>query len=76
MKWKIINTILRIIALPFVFAIILIKYNAHAIVNVACFLIYGGEWITYAKDDRATIQYIYRELKHQPAPAGSGDEKE
>lgn len=65
-NWRIINIVLRVIALPFVLAIILIKYNAHAIVNVVMFLVHGGEWITYAKDDKKTIYDLYKVIKEKP----------
>lgn len=58
------NLLLRLITLPFILAIILIKYNYHAIRNAICFLFYGGEWVTYAKDDKVTMQDIYMELKN------------
>jgi hypothetical protein len=60
---KIMDLLLRLWALPFVFCIIVIKYNYHAIRNACLFLRYGGEWITYAKGDRNTILDIYKELK-------------
>lgn len=63
MKTKIKNIALRIIAYPFILGLILIKYNFHAIINSICFLFYGGEWVTYAKDDKVTMQDIYNELK-------------
>ena len=56
--------ILRIIALPFVLCIILIKYNYHAIKHSIGILLYGGEWITYAKEYKTTMQDIYLELKN------------
>ena len=60
---KKINLILRIIAYPFILGLILVKYNAHAIINSIFFVRYGGEWITYAKEDKTTMQDIYLELK-------------
>jgi len=63
MKTKIKNLILRIIAYPFILGLILIKYNYHAISNSIFFLFYGGEWITYAKEDKVIMQDIYDELK-------------
>lgn len=59
------NFILRLMAFPFILSIILIKYNYHAIRNTVCFLFYGGEWITYAKEDKVTMQDIYMELKNK-----------
>jgi len=63
MKTKIKNLILRIIAYPFILGLILIKYNYHAISNSIFFLFYGGEWITYAKEDKVIMKDIYDELK-------------
>jgi len=63
--WRYINPVLRLIAAPLILGIILIKYNAHAIVNMICFVRYGGEWITYAKQDNHTIQDIFNELKNR-----------
>lgn len=59
------NLLLRLIALPFILGLILIKYKYHAIRNAICFLFYGGEWITYAKEDKVTMQDIYMELKNK-----------
>jgi hypothetical protein len=58
------NFVLRLMAFPFILGLILIKYNYHALRNTICFLFYGGEWITYAKEDKVTIQDIYMELKN------------
>lgn len=60
---KVTNLILRILALPFILGIVIIKYNYYVIVQCCLFLKYGGEWITYAKGDRNTILDIYKELK-------------
>lgn len=62
-KWKPINILLRLLGFPFILGLIVVKYNAHAIINSICFLFYGGEWITYAQEDRTTIQDIYLKLK-------------
>ena len=59
------NLILRIVSFPLILFLILIKYNFHAIRNATLFLFYGGEWITYAKEDRQTILDIYHEIKTQ-----------
>ena len=63
--WRYINPVLRVLAAPFILGITLLKYNTHAIVNTVCFVMYGGEWITYAKHDKKTIQDIFEELKKQ-----------
>ena len=59
--------ILRILAFPFVLCIIVIKYNYHAIKHAIGVILYGGEWITYAKDDKQTIHEIYlKSFKPEP----------
>ncbi len=55
----------RILVLPFVSGILLITYIFHLINRCRLFLLYGGEWMEYYKDDRATINTIYLELKKQ-----------
>lgn len=57
------KTLLRIAVFPFVLCIILIRYNYNAIKQAIAVLLYGGEWITYAKDDIHTIKEIYQQLK-------------
>lgn len=61
---KTINLILRILVYPFILGIIFVAYNARVIIDSIYFLLYGGEWITYSKQDRITIQDIYLELKN------------
>ncbi len=63
---NIFNLIKRIIALPFVLALILVSYNLHGVRNAFLFLLHGGEWITYKKQDKKCIQDIYLELKNKP----------
>lgn len=57
-----IKFICRIIALPFVFGLILVTYNVHVVKYSILFLLYGGEWITYKKGERKTIQDIFKKL--------------
>ena len=61
MKTK--KIILRIIVSPFVFVIILIPFFIGFINRFWLFLKYGGEWISYGKDDKITMQMIFDELK-------------
>lgn len=60
---KAINILLKILVFPLVLGIILIKYNYHGIVHAVSFMMYGGEWVTYAKEDRTTMLDIYRKLE-------------
>lgn len=60
------NIMLRILVSPFVFALIFIKYNLHAILHLIIFLKNGGEWVSYSsKKEGQTIQDIYLEIKSQ-----------
>lgn len=61
----VIKVIQRILALPFVFGIFMIKNVAMAVVGSILFLMYGGELISYTKNDKKTIYDIYCELKKQ-----------
>ena len=56
---------LKYIVSPLILALILISFNAYAIRRWLLFLRYGGEVITYEKDDQVFIGDIYRELKDQ-----------
>lgn len=63
---KIAGKILKLIVSPLLLILLLITYNYWAIHKWFCFLIYGGEWITYHSfDERKTILDIYTELKKQ-----------
>jgi len=54
--------ILRILVLPFVIGLILVKFNYLGLKRCYYFLLYGGEFINYEKDDSKTIKEIYEEL--------------
>lgn len=57
----------RMIVSPLIFALYAVAYINLVFKGTLFFLRYGGEWVTYAKDDRATIHMIYAELKkNQP----------
>jgi hypothetical protein len=62
---KIINFIFRLIAFPFVFAILLVGKVRDLIYACAYFLWYGGEWISHMEEDRVWMADIYTELKAQ-----------
>ena len=57
--------IIKILVSPFLFCFIWISYTILALNNTRLFILYGGEWNTYTKDDKATMQSIYLELKKQ-----------
>ena len=57
--------ILKIIASPFMFSLILISYNYAAIKKLIQFIKYGGDLSIYEKDDKVTMMDIYKELKKQ-----------
>jgi len=60
---KIIDILLRIIASPFVLGLHLIFVIYKAIYGTTMFLLHGGEFISYKKDDRACIYDLYQQLK-------------
>lgn len=63
---KLVSFLLRLITLPFIFAIIFISYNFHAINNSILFLRFGGEWISYTnKHTKKTIADTFRKLVEQ-----------
>ena len=53
------KNIVRILASPFVLAIILIGFNYSAFVRWINFIKHGGEFINYDKDEKTTIHDIY-----------------
>lgn len=55
--------IIRILAIPFVFCLIGIKYNITWISHTISFIRYGGEWVNYEKDSLVTIKNLLEELK-------------
>lgn len=60
---KVILAILRIAASPFVFGIIFTSFTFHAFKRTYLFLLHGGEWVNYTKDDKITMEKIYLKLK-------------
>jgi hypothetical protein len=60
-----ITILMRIIAMPFVFGLYVVIYAWIPIKGTYLFLRYGGEFLTYMKDDRDSIARIYEQLKKQ-----------
>jgi len=60
---KIIDILLRIIASPCVLILHLIFALYKSLSGTALFLLYGGEFISYKKDDRKSIYDLYEQLK-------------
>jgi hypothetical protein len=57
------NIILRLlVAIPLLF-VVWITNTYYAFRTVLLFTKYGGEWITYKKEDKITIYNIYEKLK-------------
>jgi hypothetical protein len=55
----------RILAAPFVFGLVLITHVFFAFKRTIYFIKYGGEFSNYNKNEKATIQAIYEELKNK-----------
>lgn len=56
---------IRILASPAVFMIIFLGHNFFVLKRFWHFLKYGGEYVNFEQNERATIQDIYNELKKQ-----------
>ena len=54
---------LRLIAFPFVFALLFIAHTAFVLKQTYHFLKYGGEYINFEQNEKATIQGIFEMLK-------------
>ena len=55
--------ILRIIISPFLLGILIITYIFASFKHWILFIKYGGEWLTYKKDDPIRMEAIYEILK-------------
>lgn len=54
--------LIRIIACPFVFALHVIHAIVYVLNCTRLFLMYGGEYITYGKQTRKTIEDVFEKL--------------
>lgn len=57
------NLILRLIVSPFIFGILLISYTYGLFNHFIKYIRWGGEWITYDKDDTKRMKEIFEYLK-------------
>ena len=57
--------LLRIIVSPLILGLLIITYIHHCLRHFVVYIRYGGEWITYLKNDPKTVQDIYKLLKEQ-----------
>lgn len=55
--------IIRIMTLPFILGMTIIASIAFIFRICKFFMLYGGEWTSYQKDDLKTIHEIYLKLK-------------
>jgi hypothetical protein len=61
-KRKIIS---RIIVSPLILGILLFSYGKGCLKHFVKYLRYGGEWVTYSKDEPKSMQEIYKLLKER-----------
>jgi hypothetical protein len=54
---------LRLIAFPFVFALLFIAHTAFVLKRTYYFLKYGGEYVSFRQNEKATINDIFEMLK-------------
>ena len=59
------NFLMRIVVSPLIFCILIIAHNFFMLKRFWHFLKFGGEYINFEQDEKATIQDIYNELKKQ-----------
>lgn len=55
--------IIRILVSPFIFGLLFVSAMVFIIKNFKLFILYGGEWTSYQKNDITTIHEIYLKLK-------------
>ncbi len=65
MKMKDKKLIPRLLVSPFVLGILVVSYTYGCIKHWIGFIKYGGEWMTYAKDDTKRMEEIYKLFKEQ-----------
>jgi len=53
----------RLIALPFVAAILLISHLAFVIKRIWHYLLYGGEYVNFEENERESMAAIFKMLK-------------
>lgn len=53
----------RIMVSPFILGILIVNYTFGCIKHFIGYLRWGGEWITYKKDDPARMKEIFEVLK-------------
>lgn len=53
----------RLIAFPFVFAIIFIAHNLFVLKRTWHYILYGGEYINFEENERINMLEIYNMLK-------------
>jgi hypothetical protein len=56
--------LLRIVCSPIVLLLLLVTFFMNTMRIFFSYLWYGGEWITYTKNDPNTIHNIYQHLKN------------
>lgn len=55
--------LIRIFASPFIFGVLVVFYTFNMLRHFFGFLRYGGEWVTYRKNDKERINDIFLYLK-------------
>lgn len=53
----------RLIALPFVFALIFIAHNLSVLKRTYHYIMYGGEYVNFEENERETMAGIFEMLK-------------
>ena len=57
--------VFRIILSPIILTLLIFTYGIGCLKHFIKYIKYGGEWITYAKEDTKRMEDIYKLLKEQ-----------
>lgn len=53
----------RLLVSPFILGVLIVSYSIGCLKHWIRFVRYGGEWITYVKDDPKRLEDIFNEMK-------------
>ena len=57
--------VIRLLVSPFILGLLLVTYIYSCFKHFIGFIRFGGEWITYQKDDTKRLEAIFKLLKEQ-----------
>lgn len=60
---KLFNVVKRVLAFPFVAALLFVSFNISVLQHLILFARYGGEWLSFEQDDRSSVRELVQYLK-------------